>query len=141
MRAIAPALPLVLALLNAPLAPLPASAQSADPGISATINGQIEALKADDFDRAFDFASPTIRRLFGTASNFGTMVRQGYPMVHRPAAIRLLELREVSGRLWQKVMITDHDGRTHLLDYEMLQGPDGWQINGVQLLRDTGPTA
>ncbi|MBL4918212.1 DUF4864 domain-containing protein [Szabonella alba] len=139
MRRITPALCLVTALLSAQLSAPPLAAQTADPGISATINGQIEALRKDDFDRAFDFASPTIRQLFGTAPNFGTMVRQGYPMVHRPGAVRLLELRDVAGRLWQRVMITDTEGRTHLLDYEMQQGPGGWQINGVQILPDPGP--
>ena len=34
----------------------------------------------------------------------------------------------------QRVMITDAAGRTHLLDYEMIETPEGWQINGVSLL-------
>ncbi len=35
-------------------------------------------------------------------------------------------------------MITDQQGRTHLLDYQMVQTAEGWQINGVQLLPSVG---
>lgn len=110
----------------------PLRAQSAD--IEATISAQIEAFRADDFARAFTFASPTIQNLFQTPENFGGMVRNGYPMVWRPAKVRYLDLREQAGRLWQKVMITDAAGRVHVLDYQMIELENGWKINGVQLI-------
>ncbi len=109
--------------------------------IEANISAQIQAFKADDFATAFTFASPNIQRLFGDPENFGTMVRRGYPMVWRPADVRFLELREIGGALWQKVMITDGDGRVHLLDYQMIQRENGWKINGVQLLGNSDPAA
>lgn len=115
---------------------LPALAQ--EEPIRNTILNQIEAFKADDFARAFAFASPTIKGIFMTPENFGTMVRNGYPMVHRPADVKMLELREVAGALWQKVMVTDQQGKTHVLDYQMVETPDGWQINAVQLLPSGG---
>lgn len=116
-----------------------AFAQNAE--IEANITAQIQAFKADDFSTAFTFASPNIQRLFGTPENFGVMVRRGYPMVWRPADVRFLELREVAGALWQKVMITDSDGRVHILDYQMVQQGSGWKINGVQLLGNSDPAA
>lgn len=116
-----------------------AIAQNAE--IEANITAQIQAFKADDFSTAFTFASPNIQRLFGTPENFGVMVRRGYPMVWRPADVRFLELREVAGALWQKVMITDRDGRVHILDYQMVQQESGWKINGVQLLGNSDPAA
>lgn len=115
---------------------LPAAAQ--EEPIRNTILNQIEAFKADDFARAFTFASPTIKGIFMTPENFGMMVRNGYPMVHRPADVKMLELREVAGALWQKVMVTDQQGKTHVLDYQMVETPDGWQINAVQLLPSGG---
>ena len=118
------------------LAALPAAAQE-DP-IQSTILNQIEAFKADDFATAFTFASPNIKGIFQTPENFGMRVRNGYPMVHRPADVRMLEQREVAGRLWQKVLITDAQGRSHVLDYQMVETPEGWQINGVQLLPSGG---
>lgn len=129
--------PLAAACLALLLALSPVAAQDRA-GIEGTIRDQITAFLADDFATAFTFASPTIRGLFGTPENFGAMVRQGYPMVWRPAEVRMLDLREVGGRLWQRVMVTDAQGRTHLLDYQMVPAGDGWQINGVQLLRSAG---
>jgi len=109
-----------------------------NPGIEEVIQGQITALKADDFAQAFTFASPNIKGMFGTPENFGAMVAQGYPMVYRPDAVRMMELRRVAGNLWQRVMITDQTGTTHMLDYMMIDTPDGWQINAVQLLPQAG---
>jgi Domain of unknown function (DUF4864) len=110
----------------------PAAAQ--EEPIQRTIQSQLDAFVKDDFATAFTFASPMIKGMFGTAENFGMMVTQGYPMVHRPSGVKMLELRTVAGNLWQRVMITDVEGRTHLLDYMMVETPDGWQINAVQLL-------
>ncbi|MFN3973387.1 MAG: DUF4864 domain-containing protein [Gemmobacter sp.] len=121
------------------LSAFPALSQSAErTGIESAIRSQIDAFLADDFATAFTFAAPNIKGMFRTPENFGAMVKNGYPMVHRPSSVRMLELREVAGGLWQRVMVTDAEGRTHLLDYQMLQTSDGWQINGVQLLKAAG---
>ncbi|MDP5334796.1 MAG: DUF4864 domain-containing protein [Paracoccaceae bacterium] len=111
------------------------AATAQDRGIEDTIGQQLEAFKADDFGAAFDFASPMIKNIFRTPENFGAMVRQGYPMVWRPGEVTYLEQREVAGAIWQKVQIVDGAGRVHVLDYQMIQTPEGWQINGVQLLK------
>lgn len=121
---------LVMALV---LTTAPAVAQ--ERGIEDTITRQLEAFKVDDFGAAFDFASPTIKNIFRTPENFGAMVKQGYPMVWRPGEVTYLEQREIAGAIWQKVQIIDGTGRVHILDYQMIQTPDGWQINGVQLLQ------
>jgi Domain of unknown function (DUF4864) len=111
---------------------LPAAAQEGP--IRNTIQSQIEAFQADDFARAFTFASPTIKGIFGTPENFGAMVKQGYPMVYRPAEVQMMDLREVAGNLWQRVRITDQAGAGWYLDYMMVETADGWQINAVQIL-------
>lgn len=113
----------------------PAVAQEA--AIRGVIGAQVEAFLADDFETAFTYASPAIKSIFGTPERFGRMVREGYPMVYRPREVTYLELRTVAGRLWQRVMMTDAEGRIHMLDYEMVETPDGWQINGVQILRNS----
>ena len=118
---------------------LPAFAdEPRNPAIEGTIQNQLNAFIADDFATAFTFASPFIQGIFQTPENFGAMVSQGYPMVHHPANVQMLELRTVAGNLWQRVLITDAAGETHLLDYQMIETPQGWQINGVQLLPEVG---
>ena len=126
-------------LACAAFSPLTLPAQTAAiPDVQATIFAQIEAMKADDFVTAFTFASPMIQGMFGTAENFGMMVRQGYPMVWHPSAVQMLEQREVSGALWQKVLVTDDAGKSFVLDYQMIEGEGGWQINAVELLHSAG---
>ncbi|NSX55853.1 DUF4864 domain-containing protein [Parasulfitobacter algicola] len=109
--------------------------ETREPGIEQIISNQLEAFKQDDFETAFTFASPNIRNLFQTPQNFGSMVRQGYPMVWRPSDVTYLERRTISGAIWQKVQIKDAAGATHLLDYQMVMTESGWRINGVQLLQ------
>ena len=74
-------------------ASLPAWAESK--AIETTIRAQITAFQADDFERAFTYASPTIQQIFRAPDVFGRMVRQGYPMVYRPSEIAFLELATV----------------------------------------------
>jgi hypothetical protein len=102
--------------------------------IEDVIGNQLEAFNARDIDEAWSYASPNIQSLFGGSANFGNMVQQGYPMVWDNSDVRFLELRAVRGNLWQKVMVRDAQGGLHILDYQMVETADGWQINGVQLL-------
>lgn len=136
---------LVLALVLVMSGTLAAGAQNAqdgrNPDIEGTIQSQIDAFQVDDFATAFTFASPNIRRLFGNSDNFGTMVRQGYPMVWRPAEVRFLELRREAELLMQRVMIRDVNGVYHVLEYQMIAAGDGWQINGVRLMSAPGAGA
>lgn len=111
---------------------VPAVAQEVP--IQKTIQSQIEAFQADDFARAFTYASPTIKGMFGTPENFGAMVKQGYPMVYRPAEVQMQDLRDVAGSLWQRVRITDQAGAGWFLDYQMVETAEGWQINAVQIM-------
>jgi len=122
----------LFAVLCTAVLSLPALAQ--DEPIQKTIRGQIDAFQVDDFARAFTFASPTIKQMFGTPENFGAMVKQGYPMVYRPAEVQMMDLRDVAGNLWQRVRITDQAGAGWYLDYMMVETAEGWQINAVQIL-------
>ena len=78
--------PLILSLAIALALSLPAPARAQGADIEATIGRQLEAFRADAFDDAFTFASPMIQGLFRTPETFGEMVRNGYPMVWRPAS-------------------------------------------------------
>ncbi|MEP2642321.1 DUF4864 domain-containing protein [Roseobacter sp.] len=111
-------------------------AQQAD--IQATITRQFDAFRADDFDTAFEFASPNIQRLMRDPQTFERMVTQGYPMVWRSGQIHFLGLRQQGETYTQRVQITDQTGQVHLLDYHMISTDAGWRINGVQIL-ESGP--
>lgn len=125
-----PLVALVLALLS------PAVLR-ADSGteIRAVIAAQIEAFRRDDWEGAFAFASPGIRSMFRTADRFGGMVRQGYPMVWRPARIEPGPLTEGPRGPVQTMFIEDSRGVLHEAEYEMQQVGGAWRINGVRIRR------
>ncbi len=112
--------------------PLMALAQGVE--IEDVIGSQLEAFNARDVEAAWQYASPMIKGMFGEPGNFGMMVQQGYPMVWDNRDVRFLELREIAGVLYQKVMLRDASGGLHILDYAMIETPQGWQIDGVQIL-------
>ncbi len=122
-------------LLVAAMTAGPVSAQSDAEDIRAVISEQIEAFRADDVARAFTFASPAIKRMFGDPARFGRMVREGYPMVWRPSDMRFSGLSRDGGRTVQSVLMTDADGALFIVDYEMVPDGDGWRINGVRVRR------
>lgn len=132
-HAFAPILALALALLS-PTAP------RADSGseIRAVIAAQIEAFRRDDWEAAFAFASPAIRSMFRTADRFGGMVRQGYPMVWRPARIEPGPLADGPRGPVQTMFIEDARGVLHEAEYEMQQVSGSWRINGVRIRRAEG---
>lgn len=126
-------IPSVLTLIIGMLV-LPVIAKDdAAPQIKMVIESQIEAFKADDFDTAFRYASPSIQSIFQNADNFGLMVRRGYPMVWRPADVQFLDLLEIEGDMWQQVLIRDQSGEQYVVLYRMQWVRDGWRINGVQV--------
>ncbi|MEM8822928.1 MAG: DUF4864 domain-containing protein [Pseudomonadota bacterium] len=109
-------------------------AQADEGAIQNVIDQQIGAFLNDDFAEAFTFAAPSIQGMFGTPERFGLMVRQGYPMVWRPGSVEYLGTDRIGGRWLQEVLVTDGDGRLHLLEYSMIETAEGWKIAGVRIL-------
>ena len=105
-----------------------------DAAIETVIDSQLDAFNARDVDTAWTYASPMIQGLFGNPQNFGAMVEQGYPMVWTNADVQFLELREIAGQFYQTVMLRDAGGQRHVMEYAMVETPEGWLINGVSEL-------
>lgn len=115
---------------------LPLRAQEQD--IQTVIGDQITAFGSDDFDTAFTFASPGIRQMFQTPERFGEMVRNGYPMVHRPQAYVFEDLQQTGEGTFQYLLIEGPDGNYYRAEYDMIQTGDGWKIRGVRISRAEG---
>lgn len=116
--------------------PLAGAAQDAEDraAIEGVIADQLSSFSQRDIGAAWDHASPMIQGLFGTPENFARMVENGYPMVWDNREARFLDLREERGALLQKVLVEDPEGRLWVLDYELVELPEGWKINGVMVL-------
>ena len=102
--------------------------------VREVIEAQLDAFRRDDAQRAFSFAAPGIRQMFGTAENFMQMVRTSYPVVYRPQSVRFEKFEVVDDEVFQPVRMTDAQGRSWIALYAMERQPDGtWRINGCQL--------
>jgi hypothetical protein len=124
----------------------PATAAPASPAdahaAQAVIQAQLNAFAADDAKRAFSFAAPSIRAQFGTADNFLQMVRQGYPMVYRPANVRFAKPEMISGKLVQTVQFSDLDGAEWVATYHLeRQRNKAWRINACVVEPRSGTSA
>ena len=107
--------------------------------IQAVIQGQLDALSADDADRAFSFAAPSIREMMGNAQNFLEMVRTGYPVVHRPASVAFLKAGLQGTEVIQAVQMTDAKGVAWLAIYNLQRQPDkSWRISGCVVVPNEG---
>lgn len=117
---------LTLALM---LAPMMAWAQDRD--IEEVISSQLQAFNDRDIETAWGYASPMIKGFFRTPENFARMVENGYPMVWDNSDAQFRERREVQGQPHQEVLVRGPDGLFYVLDYRMIETPNGWQIDGV----------
>lgn len=126
---------LLLALcLAASLAAQPAGADTGRE-IRAVIAAQIDAFRRDDWEGAFSFAAPSIRSMFRTPDRFAGMVRQGYPMVWRPARVEPGPLEQGPRGPVQLMYIEDARGVLHEAAYEMTLVNGAWRIAGVRIRR------
>jgi len=107
--------------------------------VRAVIQGQLDAFAADDAKRAFSYASPAIREMFGTPERFIDMVRASYPMVYRAASVSFFEPEMIEGELFQRVRMTDSSGAVWLAIYRMQRQSDkSWRINGCEVVESAG---
>jgi hypothetical protein len=105
----------------------------------SVVSAQLEAFAHDDAKRAFSYAAPSIRTMFGTPERFLAMVRSSYPVVYRAAGVTFLIPVRVESDLVQGVHLTDRDGALWLATYRLERQPDGsWRIAGCGLQPATG---
>lgn len=109
--------------------------------VRAVVQAQLDAFAADDADRAFSFAAPSIREMFGNAERFMAMVRAGYPVVYRPASVAFLVPESVGGEVIQGVHFTDGRGGLWLAIYRLQRQRDNvWRISGCELVESHART-
>lgn len=134
-RAIASLLLMFALALAAPEAARAQAVSTADTRAArALVEAQLAAFAADDAKRAFSYAAPAIREMFGTPDRFVAMVRAGYPVVYRPASVTFLNPVWVQGQLVQGVHLTDADGVLWLALYRLERQADtSWRINGCDV--------
>ncbi len=129
------------------LSPAGAPAQTQDTAITEADRGsirqvierQLAAFRRDDGPEAFSYASPNVRRQFGTPQNFMRMVQTGYAPVYRPRMVEFRGLEMVGDVPAQKVFFVGPDGVPVMAIYPMQKQPNGdWKIDGCMLVGVAG---
>ncbi|MEM9145284.1 MAG: DUF4864 domain-containing protein [Pseudomonadota bacterium] len=114
-------------------------ARAQDSQIEMVIEDQLAAFQRNDLAAAFAHAAPGIQQKFGSAENFGHMVRHGYPMIWRPQRHEYRGLAERPAGLFVKtVLFEDARGAQFEADYMMRERDGAWRIEGVTLRRLPG---
>ena len=99
--------------------------------VRAVVEAQLDAFARDDAARAFSYAAPSIRSMFGDAERFMDMVRRSYPVVYRPASVAFLVPEADGEEVVQPVHFTDAQGVLWLALYHLERQPDRtWRISG-----------
>jgi hypothetical protein len=138
----------MLGLLSPAVAGAPVLAAADARAVRQVVEAQLDAFAADDAERAFSYASASIRAQFGDAASFIAMVRGGYPMVVRPAAVSFFQAQADDGAkgakatVRQTVQLRDREGRLWLATYLLeRQAGVGWRISGCVVAADSGKSS
>lgn len=118
----------------------PAELRAADrQEIRNVVERQLDAFRRDDGVTAFSYAAPGVRAQFRTPANFMKMVRDSYPAVYRPRAVKVLAPAVVGGEIIQAVEVVGPDGTVMMALYTMQHQPDkAWRIAGCRLVPTAG---
>ena len=136
-------LPAVFMALQA-LMPAHAEALSAkdEKAVQAVVQSQLAAFANDDADKAFSYAAHELRKTIGNASAFMAMVRNGYPVVYRPASVAFLKPEGTGNDVVQRVQMLDASGASYLAVYSLQRQKDKtWRISGCVVVENKGRMA
>lgn len=113
--------------------------------VRSVVEAQLAALAKDDAVKAFSYAAPNVRRAFGTASRFLSMVQNDYPVVYRPASVVFLKPLRSEGDgddVVQRVQMQDAGGTAWLATYSLQRQKAGvWRITGCTVVENKGRMA
>ncbi|MDQ2961732.1 MAG: DUF4864 domain-containing protein [Pseudomonadota bacterium] len=106
--------------------------------IRKVISQQLAALRAEDGERAFSYASPGIQGQFGNAQRFMAMVRGAYSPLLVARYTEFLEGTVIDGMVVQPLRLIAPDNTVLVALYTVeKQGSGRWRINGCRLAPST----
>ena len=99
---------------------------------------QLEALRRDDYDTAYTFASASIQEMFDRPA-FERMVKGGYPEIARSSSAHVVESRVgPDGHVYLRVKIRGANGNNIEAVYDLVWEGGRFRINGVVAKPDPG---
>lgn len=99
----------------------------------APIRAQIEAFRADDYQRAMKYQSADMRRQFSSVTDFRQMMRSSYPQFTAPRRYTFGNARATSNAEVVAIPITlqGADGVTVRAEYLMTREKSGYRVASV----------
>ena len=114
------------------------AAQAQEEPVEVVISKQIQAIRSENFDVAFQYASPAIQKRIQSSSNFAFMIRNAFPILLSPTQIEFVDEKTRLPMAWQVVRLRGKNGKTFFFAYEMILIGENWRINGVLPLERPG---
>jgi hypothetical protein len=131
---------ITLAMLAAP-SPAQEALDTATPAPwQEVISGQIQAFRDRDAPTAFSYAGTAFQISFQNAEIFfETIVRSGYAPIMDSHSHSFGDYLMISSRaVLQRVRLVGIDLQLYEAIYQLIEEPDGWRVQGVQLFRQRG---
>ena len=111
-------------------APAPCDVDN-DRAMSATIGGQIDALRAGDFSEAYSWAAPAFQQNV-TEEMFERVIREGYSSLLESRSHTLSDCVLFPRDLGNTVVtVTTVSGEVYTYYYELIKTAEGWRILGA----------
>ena len=104
------------------------------------ISSQIEAFKENNIEKAYTFAAPNIQAQFLNPEVFGSMVKNGYPVIWRPKSFKFTKFQDFGNKSIQRVLFQSYNGSLETYDYILEKYADLWKIAGVLTINLEGET-
>lgn len=100
--------------------------------IQSVIRHQITALKSGDFQSAYSFAAPNVRRAFPSVKHFTTMIQDGYKPLYQHSSYVFGKNTMSKGEVYQEVIIADESRQLWQFIYTLSQQQDkSWKVTNV----------
>ena len=107
------------------------SPKSVREAVRATVEGQLAAIRENNYAKAYEYASAGIRARFAPAV-FAAMIRRGYPALARHTRYDIGAVQD-DGKRRATVSVTVNDRLNQSTSYRylMIEEDAGWRIDGA----------
>jgi hypothetical protein len=119
--------------------PLKISEAGLEQELERVIGTQLSAFREDDYPKAYEFASSTIKANMALPA-FERMVKTMYPVIAQSSDAQFGVILDNGDHALVNVTIVGSAGRSHHYQYILDHERAGWKISGVVEVKSTGTT-
>ncbi len=105
--------------------------------LSAVIDAQLAAFRANDYPKAYTFAAGAIQGMF-SKERFEDMVKTAYPSIARSAKAEYGLAFDTGEEAVINVVVEGADGERAQYQYLLKKEDGAWKINGVSEVKSEG---